>query len=110
MSNLVITIKADELIAVIEKLVEVLDGRQIERLQGPAVVTSEYELENEKPQAEPSKTVAITIEQIRAVLAEKSQSGKQPEVKALITKFGAPKLTAIDPACYAEMLKEAEAL
>lgn len=110
MSNLVITIKADELIAAIEKLAAALDGRQLESLQGPAVVTKEYELEAEKPQTEHSKAVPITIEQIRAVLAEKSQSGKQPEVKGLITKFGAQKLTAIDPACYAEMLKEAEAL
>jgi len=52
----------------------------------------------------------ITIEKVRAVLAEKSQSGKQPEVKALITKYGAKKLTDIDPACYKELLREAEVL
>jgi hypothetical protein len=52
----------------------------------------------------------VTIEQVRAVLAEKSQAGKQPEVKALISKFGANKLTDIEPAHYAELLKEAEEL
>ena len=52
----------------------------------------------------------ITIEKVRAVLAEKSQSGKQPEVKALITKYGANKLTDIDPAKYADLLKEAEVM
>ena len=56
------------------------------------------------------KSESITIEKVRAVLAEKSQSGKQPEVKELITKFGANKLTDIDPAKFAELLKEAEAL
>jgi hypothetical protein len=63
------------------------------------------ETEVEPPKAEP-----ITIEKVRAVLAEKSQGGKQPEVKALITKFGAKKLTDIDPSCYEELIKEAGVL
>ncbi len=54
--------------------------------------------------------VTITLEQVRAVLAEKSQSGKQPQVKELILKHGANKLTALDPSCYAELLREAEEL
>ncbi|CQR74994.1 hypothetical protein SOV_35000 [Sporomusa ovata DSM 2662] len=64
----------------------------------------------EQVQAEAPKPEPISIEKIRAILAEKSQSGKQTEVKALITKFGAKKLTDIDPTCYAELLKEAYAL
>jgi hypothetical protein len=44
------------------------------------------------------------------VLAQKSQSGKQPAVKALITKYGAKKLTDIDPSYYAELMTEAEVL
>lgn len=67
----------------------------------PAPVEKQVEI----PKVEP-----ITIEKVRAVLAEKSQGGKQPEVKALITKFGAKKLTDIDPACYEQLLTEAEAL
>jgi len=59
---------------------------------------------------EPPKAEPITIEKVRAVLAEKSQGGKQPEVKALITKFGATKLTDIDPGKYAELLAQAEVL
>jgi hypothetical protein len=31
-------------------------------------------------------------------------------VKVLITNYGAKKLTDIDPACYEELLKEAEVL
>ena len=60
--------------------------------------------------AEPPKSDPITIEKVRAVLAEKSQGGKQPEVKALITKFGAKKLTDIAPGQYAELLAEAKVL
>jgi hypothetical protein len=59
---------------------------------------------------EPLKIEPITIEKVRAFLAEKSQSGKQSQVKALIVKYGANKLTDIDPACYSQLLAEAEAL
>lgn len=52
----------------------------------------------------------VAIEKVRAVLAEKSQAGKQPEVKALIMKYGANKLTDVDPTRYKEMLLEAEVL
>lgn len=61
-------------------------------------------------EAATAKSEIITLEQVRAVLAAKSQSGKQPEVKALILKHGANKLTDLDPACYEELLKEAEEL
>lgn len=57
-----------------------------------------------------AKAKEISIETVRAVLADKSQSGKQLEVKALITKHGARKLTDVDPAKYEELLKEAEML
>jgi len=58
----------------------------------------------------PPKEEPISIEEVRAVLAAKSQGGKQLEVKALIIKYGANKLTDIDPSCYKDLLKEAEVL
>lgn len=58
----------------------------------------------------PPKEEQISIEEVRAVLAAKSQGGKQPEVKALIIKYGANKLTDLDPSCYKNLLKEAEVL
>jgi len=58
----------------------------------------------------PEATKKVSLEAVRAVLAAKSQSGKQPEVKALITKYGAKKLTDIDSVKYPELLKEAEEL
>jgi hypothetical protein len=69
------------------------------------VDNEDKKLDDEQIKAEP-----ITLEQVRAVLAEKSQSGKQPEVKALILKFGANKLTDINPSCFEELLKEAKVL
>ena len=53
-------------------------------------------------------TPKITLEVVRAKLAALSQSGKQSEVKALIKKFGAAKLTEIPKDKFPEILKEAE--
>ena len=64
----------------------------------------------ETTKAESPMEEIITIEEVRALLANKSQSGKQPQVKALITKYGASRLTEIDPSKFREILMEAEAL
>jgi hypothetical protein len=53
---------------------------------------------------------AITLEQVRAKLTELSQGGKAADVKTLIAKFGATKLTDIKPGNYAAILADAEAL
>ena len=51
----------------------------------------------------------ITLEQVRAVLAEKSQDGFTSEVRALLEKYGAKRLSEIDPANYQALLFDAEA-
>jgi len=53
---------------------------------------------------------AITLEQVRARLAALTQSGKQAEVKALITKYGAEKLSDIPKGKYPELLRDAEGI
>ena len=65
----------------------------------------------EKPAAkqEPEEK-PLTLEEVRAVLAEKSRAGHTAEVKALLNKHGADKLSEIDPAEYAALLAEAEVL
>lgn len=60
------------------------------------------------PSAAPEKVV--TLEQVRAVLAEKSHDGLTAEVRALLEKYGAQKLSAVDPKDYAALLKDAEVL
>ena len=52
----------------------------------------------------------LTLEEVRAVLAEKSRSGHTDEVRELLAKHGADKLSEIDPAEYAALLAEAEVL
>ena len=72
---------------------------------------TEAELPKNTEQAPvPAKEETVTLEQVRAALAKKSQSGKQPQVKALIQRYGGNKLTDLDPACYKELKKEAEEL
>lgn len=55
-------------------------------------------------------TPKITLEQVRGVLASKSQEGKTAEVRELIQKYGASKLSEVDEKHFAELLKEAEEL
>ncbi len=59
---------------------------------------------------EKTATNPITLEQIRAVLAMKSHDGFTAEIRALLEKYGASRLSEIDPANYAALLADAEGL
>ncbi len=52
----------------------------------------------------------LKLEDVRAVLAEKSRAGYTAEVRALLQKYGASKLSAVDPKDYEALLKDAEVL
>lgn len=60
--------------------------------------------ETEKPKE------AIPFEKVRHRMTVIAQAGFSAEVKALITKYGARKLSDIDPSKYEGLLKEADAL
>ncbi len=53
---------------------------------------------------------SVTLEQVRGVLAGKSKEGKTAEVRSLLQKYGADKLSEIKPECYSDLLIEAEGL
>lgn len=54
---------------------------------------------------------ALTLEQVRAVLADKSRMGCfTSDIRALLQKYGAPKLSGIDPVHYKALVAEAEVL
>jgi hypothetical protein len=59
------------------------------------------------PKTEPKP---VTLEEVRAVLAEKSRAGHTAEVRGLLEKHGAAKLSLIDPSEYAALLVDAEGL
>lgn len=52
----------------------------------------------------------ITIDQVRAVLAEKSGDGKTAEVKTLLYKYDAGKLSGVRPEDYPALMEEAKKL
>lgn len=59
--------------------------------------------------AAPAEPV-LTLEQVRAVLADKSRMGFTAEIRALLQKYGAAKLSGIDPANYKALVADAEVL
>ena len=59
--------------------------------------------------AEPEKK-EISIEEVRAVLAAKTQAGKRREVKELLLKYDSGKLSGVKPENYTALLADAEAL
>ena len=67
-----------------------------------------------EPQAEDapvsSPEQVLTLEQVRAVLADKSRQGHTVEIRALLQRYGASKLSQIDLAHYKVLLAEAEVL
>ena len=62
------------------------------------------------PAPEKHTSPSISIEQVRAVLAEKSADGKTAEVKALLYKYDAGKLSGVKPEDYPALLEEAKML
>ena len=59
--------------------------------------------------AEP-KPKPVTLAQVRAVLAEKSRCGHTAQVRELLQKHGAAKLSAINPTEFESLISEAAAI
>lgn len=60
----------------------------------------------EKPEKKPK----LTLEEVRAVLAEKSRAGHTAAIRTLLQKYGAQKLSGVDPKHYEALLNDAEEL
>ena len=84
-------------------------AQTIEELRSAAAVISDAadwltKMFSSEPQAEDAPASPpepeLTLEQVRAVLADKSRQGHTAEIRALLQKYGASKLSQIDPAHY----------
>jgi len=53
---------------------------------------------------------ALTLETVRAVLADKSRAGFTTQIRSLLQKYGADRLSGIDPIHYKALLADAEGL
>lgn len=89
----------DALIGLSESLAELFSGS--DDTQSDVDPTPDSSLPQNKP---------ITLEMVRSVLAEKSRAGYTANVRAMLEKHGAAKLSEIKPNEYAALLAEAEVL
>lgn len=80
------------------------DLRSLADSLGAMVQAAERPEEVEEIKAE---EVKLTIEDVRSVLVALTRAGKQAEVKALVTKYGASKLSEIPADKYPELLNDA---
>ena len=65
----------------------------------------------EQPEkAEAQQESPTTLEGIRALMAQKTQEGKSKEIKELLQKYGAAKLSAVKPEDYPALMQEAQVL
>ncbi|MBR1442983.1 MAG: hypothetical protein IJ583_05550 [Firmicutes bacterium] len=72
--------------------------------------TDNKALEEETTTPAKAESKSITLEEVRAVLAEKAREGFTDEIKALITKHGAERLSDIEPSKFEGIIAEAEGI
>ena len=65
---------------------------------------------DEAPDAATPTEPQLTLEQVRAVLADKSRMGFTAEIRTLLQKYGAAKLSGIVPVHYKALVADAVVL
>ena len=60
--------------------------------------------------SEPAPEKALTLEDVRPVLADKSRAGFTDQIRDLLHKYGADRLSKVDPKDYEALLNDVEAL
>lgn len=74
-----------------------------------ALRAKEETLAPEPQKNEPGPT-KLTLEEVRKVAADKSRQGFTDEVRGLIQKYGADKLSSMDPEKYEAFLQDLEVM
>lgn len=75
-----------------------------------AQLYSDSDAEKQPEEKAPVQKPALTLEQVRAVLSEKSRAGYTVGVRELLQKYGASKLSQVDPSNYEALLRDAEVI
>src|SRR5450830_69321 len=90
---------ADALIATAESLTALFSSNSDEEpITAPPNEPTTTKAKKSEPKPKP-----LTLAAVRAVLAEKSRAGHPAEVRALLEKHGAEKLSEIDPSEYSAL-------
>lgn len=61
-------------------------------------------------EAAPTPEKTYSLEEVRAILAEKSRDGFTAQIRDLLQKYGATKLSEVNPARYRDLVADAEVL
>jgi hypothetical protein len=95
---------------ILELAAEAISTQGLDALLRPTA--KQPELFESEPKASESKKEEITLSliDVRKILAEKSRAGHTDQVRLLLEKYGADKLSAIDPSHYKNLVDEAECL
>ena len=113
-----LSILVDELKKCGEALIDISEGlgdlfsgtAEEEKAPAKKATPKKKAAEEPKPESQPEEEKPLTLEDVRAVCADKSRKGYTAEVKAVLTKHGADKLSEVDPAEYKALLAEVEVL
>ena len=98
----------ETLVGLSEGLADLFSGSAEEKQPKKKSAAKKKSAEEPKPEAPEEK--ALTLEDVRAVCADKSRSGFTAEVKAILNKHGVEKLSEVNPAEYKALLAEVEVL
>lgn len=87
-----------------------IEGKAVE-IKAAKVLEDKKATKKAEPKAKPKdETPAYTFEELRKAFAAKSHAGFTVEVKALIGKYGASRLSDINESDYAAIMKELEVI
>lgn len=100
----------EALIGISEGLADMFSGTAEEKLPAKKAAPKKKTTDDPKPEPQPKEEKPLTLEDVRAICADKSRKGFTAEVKAILTKHGADKLSEVDPAEYKALLAEVEVL
>lgn len=73
-------------------------------------LTDMFSYSSKTPKIAPATEKAMSLEEVRAILADKSRDGFTAQIRDLLQKYGASKLSEIDPANYKALIADAEVL
>ena len=73
-------------------------------------LTDLFSYRNRAPEVASTPEKALSLEEVRAILAEKSRDGFTAQIRDLLQKYGASKLSEIDPANFKALVADAEVL
>ena len=91
------------LAASIVEIAEKIKGMYEDGDKEPAPPAPEPETKRERPKP-------LSLEEVRAFLAEKSRNGHTAAIREILLKYGSNKLSEVAPTDYAAVLSEARAL